>query len=56
MYPKTLAGLMTCYTLAIPFFKPSLVGDLLFTAGMFAVPVLMSSFAERASSGPPAAV
>jgi Family of unknown function (DUF6580) len=55
MYPKTLAGLMTCYTLAIPFFKPSLIGDLLFTAGMFAMPVLMSSFAEKASSGPPAA-
>jgi hypothetical protein len=47
---------MTCYTLAIPFFKPALIGDLLFTAAMFAVPVLMSSFAERASSGPPAAV
>jgi hypothetical protein len=56
MYPKTLTGLMTCYTLAIPFFKPSLIGDLLFTAGMFAVPVLFGSLAEKASSGPPAAI
>ena len=56
MYPKTLTGLMTCYTLAIPFFKPSLVGDLVFTAGMFAVPVLFGALAEKASSGPPTAV
>ena len=56
MYPKTLAGLMTCYTLAIPFFKPALIGDLVFTSGMFAVPVLFGSLAEKASSGPPAAV
>ncbi len=55
MYPKTLAGLITCYTLAVPFFRPALIGDLLFTAAMFAVPVLMSSFAEKASSGPAAA-
>ena len=51
MYPKTLTGLMTCYTLAIPFFKPSLVGDL-----VFAVPVLFGALAEKASSGPPTAV
>jgi hypothetical protein len=56
MYPKTLTGLVACYTLAIPFFKPSLIGDLLFTAGMFAVPVLFGAVAEKASSGPPAAV
>jgi len=54
MYPKTLAGLMTCYTLALPFFKPALLGDVLFTAAMFAVPVLLSSFAEKARSGPAA--
>jgi hypothetical protein len=56
MYPKTLAGLMTCYTLAIPFFKPSLIGDLLFTAGMFFVPVLFGALTEKASAGPPAAI
>jgi len=56
MYPKTLAGLMTCYTLALPFFQPSLLGDLLFTAGMFGVAALMGVHAEEASSGPPAAV
>ncbi len=55
MYPKTLAGLMTCYTLALPFFRPALAGDLLFTAAMFAVPVLLSSLAEKTRSGPASA-
>jgi len=56
MYPKTLAGLMTCYTLALPFFQPSLLGDLLFTAGMFGVAALFGVQSEKVSSGPPAAV
>jgi hypothetical protein len=34
-YPKTLAGLMECYTLAIPFFRNSLIGDVLFSAIMY---------------------
>jgi hypothetical protein len=55
MYPKNLAGLMTSYTLAIPFFQRSLVSDLLFTAAMFSVPVIVHSFSERAHRGGPAA-
>src|SRR5229473_1282007 len=51
MYPKTLTGLMTCYTLALPFFKPSLIGDMLFTAGMFAVGAVMGVQTEEARSG-----
>jgi len=35
MYPKTLAGLASCYVAAIPFFQNSLAGDLLFTALLF---------------------
>jgi hypothetical protein len=31
LYPHTLSGLMTSYTMAIPFFRASLVGDLVFT-------------------------
>ena len=30
-YPKTIEGLLTCYTLAIPFFKNTLVSTCLFT-------------------------
>ena len=33
-YPKTLDGLITCYTLAIPFFSNTVVSTLMFT-GMF---------------------
>jgi hypothetical protein len=34
-YPPTLAGLMTCYIAAIPFFWGTLVGDLTFVAALF---------------------
>ena len=30
-YPHTLQGLITCYTLALPFFVNTIIGDLLFT-------------------------
>jgi hypothetical protein len=35
LYPRTLAGLMACYTAAIPFFRNSLIGDMAFTATLF---------------------
>ncbi len=35
LYPRTLAGLMVCYTAAIPFFRNSLIGDMAFTATLF---------------------
>jgi hypothetical protein len=34
-YPKTLGGLAECYTLAIPFFRNSLLGDIGYTAVLF---------------------
>lgn len=34
-YPKTLAGLTSCFTLAIPFFTNTLSGDLVYTAVLF---------------------
>lgn len=34
-YPKTLNGLMECYTLAIPFFRNSLIGDFFFAGVMY---------------------
>jgi hypothetical protein len=34
-YPKTIEGLMMCYTAAIPFFHNTLVGDLFFTGALF---------------------
>ena len=35
-YPKTIAGLITCYTLALPFFKNTLISTFLFT-GLIAI-------------------
>jgi len=34
-YPKTLDGFLQCYTLAIPFFRNSLIGDFLFSGLMY---------------------
>ena len=34
-YPKTLQGLTECYTLAIPFFRYSLIGDLFYSAILY---------------------
>ncbi len=41
MYPRSLAGVMMSYTAALPFFRRAVEGDLLFTAAMFATPVLL---------------
>ena len=35
MYPKTVAGLMACYTAGLPFFQNTLAGDLVYTAILF---------------------
>jgi hypothetical protein len=41
MYPKNFGGLMTSYTLGLPFFRNAVEGDLLFTCLMFATPVAL---------------
>jgi hypothetical protein len=35
LYPKTFAGLVECYVAAIPFWRNTLLGDLLYTALLF---------------------
>src|SRR5579859_7493913 len=45
MYPRTVAGLMTCYELGLPFFRHAVVGDLLFTTVMFGTPVVFHALA-----------
>jgi hypothetical protein len=47
MYPKTLAGLVTCYTAALPFFRRGFEGDMLFTGVVFGLPVAASAIAAR---------
>ncbi len=35
LYPRTLAGLIMCYSAAIPFFRNSLIGDVAYAATLF---------------------
>lgn len=35
MYPKSLTGIAQCYTLALPFFRNTLLGDLFYTGVLF---------------------
>ncbi len=37
MYPKDFSGLMICYTAGLPFFKNTLLGDLVYTGILFGV-------------------
>lgn len=58
MYPKTLAGLMTCYSAALPFFRRGFEGDMLFTAVLFGLPAAAGAVAgwlHRTHSTPTAA-
>ena len=55
MYPKTFAGLMTSYTLALPFFRHALEGDLLFTSVMFATPWALHAMTEAFPGADPKA-
>jgi Family of unknown function (DUF6580) len=49
MYPKTRSGLMACYAAGLPFFQHRVVGDLLFTAVFFAVPVIIAHSRKKVS-------
>lgn len=44
LYPKTFDGLVQCYTLAIPFFRNTFAGDLIFTAALFGTYELAKRF------------
>ncbi len=35
LYPKTMAGLVECFAMALPFFRNTLAGDMLFTVVLF---------------------
>jgi hypothetical protein len=52
LYPMTFAGLMTCYAAGLPFFRRAVEGDLLFTAAMFAAPVVLHSLSVRLRKSP----
>jgi hypothetical protein len=55
MYPKNFGGLMTSYTLALPFFRQGVEGDLLFTSVFFATPVVLAALSGAFGKGDHAA-
>jgi hypothetical protein len=55
VYPHTLAGLMACYTAAIPFFWRTLAGDLFYTAALFGLYALATRRMAHREGHPAAA-
>lgn len=56
MYPKTFAGLISCYVAGIPFYQHRFAGDLLFTGVLFSIPALLRSFRTALGNNGAAAV
>lgn len=52
-YPRNLAGLLTCYTAAIPFFQNTLLGDAFYTAGLFSALALAERTVPAIREGRP---
>jgi hypothetical protein len=46
LYPRTLAGLATCYTLALPFYRNDLISTAITAGALFGLPVLAAKLAE----------
>jgi hypothetical protein len=46
LYPQTFDGLVQCYVLALPFFRQSLLGDLVWTAALFGIYDLTAAWLE----------
>lgn len=47
LYPLTLSGLITAYTLALPFFQNAIIGDLLFTLVFFGCAGIMEYWGSK---------
>jgi hypothetical protein len=54
MYPHTFSGLATCFVAAIPFFRGTFAGDLMFTTVMFGLPAAASAWQRRNALDPAA--
>lgn len=55
LYPPTLAGLLASYTMALPFFKNTLLGDLFYTGVLFgSYELARYAISKRAGSEVPA--
>ena len=47
MYVHTWSGLVLCYNLAIPFFRNTLLSDMVYTAGLFTVYALVKGLSHK---------
>jgi hypothetical protein len=50
MYPKTIEGLAACYLAAVPFFRNTVIGDLLSTGILFGLFEIAESFCRKSES------
>jgi hypothetical protein len=50
LYPRTLDGLVNAYTLGIPFFRNTLLGDMFYTFGIFALYALAIKLGNQVSA------
>jgi hypothetical protein len=50
MYPRTLSGLFECYLMAIPFFRNTILGDVLYTGVFFGGFEMLGRVAGKAKS------
>jgi hypothetical protein len=51
MYPKSWAGLVQCYVMAVPFFRGTLASDLIFTPVLFTIPLVFRALERHLSAG-----
>ena len=52
MYPRTVAGLSSCFMQAIPFFGNTVAGDLVYATALFGGLALVESFAAKEGRSP----
>jgi hypothetical protein len=55
MYAKTFRGLATCYVAALPFFRNTVAGDLVFSAAFFGAAYLVKTYVSDEADHPAAA-
>lgn len=53
MYPRTWAGLAECFEMALPFYRNTVLGDLIFCGALFGIYALASSRRTAASAARP---
>jgi hypothetical protein len=46
-YPKTWSGLVGCFTMALPFFRNTLIGDLVYTGALFGAYEAVMVYADK---------